>query len=222
MSSIIKREGERNVRSNDFLQEGKTDFAAKPFAVAQIALLNTKVAESAGARTEQTLSDDAARQQYAVAAQAEADLKEMMDEWVDFILPLGDEIEGIEEKFRKPRTGGKRARIARARIFAREAAPYEATLTGRGMDDDFIALLEAKADALENALSSAVLNTASRVGAVDTALLAHREANKIIKTLDPIVRKIYKNNPAKLAAWKFASHVRRDDEPEEKTPQPQS
>jgi hypothetical protein len=31
--------------------------------------------------------------------------------------------------------------------------------------------------------------------------------------LDPIIRKHYRENPAKLAEWDFASRVQRDDKP---------
>lgn len=218
MSSRIKREAERNIRSNDFLQEGKADFSANAFATGQITLLDTKITESEGAQEDKISSHGAARQNYARAAQANHELIDAMDELVDFVVPLGDEIEGIEEKFRKTRSGGKRARITRARAFAAEAEPIKDILIGRGLDEDFIENLRAKADALENALSGAVSETEKRIGATDTALIAHRAANKIVSTLDPIVRKVYKNNPAKLAAWKFASRVQRDAESKPKPP----
>lgn len=213
MTSRIKREAERNIRANDFLQEGKADFAANAFATGQIALLEAKIAESRGAHEEKISSDGAARQNYAIAAHANQELIEAMDEVVDFVLPLGDEIEGIEEKFRKPRSGGKRGRINRARAFASDAEPIKDILIGRGMDEDFVENLRAKADALENALSGAVSETEKRVGATDTVLLAHKAANKIVSTIDPVVRKVYKTNPAKLAAWDYASRVWRDAQP---------
>ncbi len=216
MASRITREGERNIRSNDFLQEDKADFAANAFATAQITALAAEIANTGNFYEEQISNDGGARQNYNIAAQAEAVLKQAMDDIVDFAETMADEIEGIEEKFRRPRSGGKRGRLARARAFAADAVQYEAIFTKRGLDANFIADLTAKADALEQALASAVSETGARVGATESKMQSHKKANKIIASLDPIVRKHYRDNPAKLAAWNFASHVQRDDKPKPK------
>jgi len=213
MASRMVRENERNIRANDFLQEGKADFVANVYATEQIDELKTEIDEGGDAREEQISSDGGARQNYEVAETANEKLKNAMDDVIDFAETMTDEIDGIEEKFRRVRTGGKRARIARARAIAADAAPYEALFTGRGLDENFIADLNAKADALEQALANAVSETGKRVGATDKRYLSVQKASKIVKNLDPIVRLRYRGNPAKLAAWNFAAHVQRDAEP---------
>jgi len=40
-----------------------------------------------------------------------------------------------------------------------------------------------------------------------------------LEQIGPIVRRVYRNDPAKLAAWNFASHVERHA-PVPRTPQP--
>lgn len=211
--SRITRENERNIRSKDFLQTNTADFAANAFVTAQIALLTTKIAETGDAQELQISSGGAARQQYEIAEEVNDALKEIMRDVADYAVTMADEIEGIEEKFRLSRSGGKRGRIARARAFATDAEPHKALFVERGMESNFIELLNTRADALEQALSSAVTKVAERVGSTATRMLAHKECNKIITRLDPVIRKHYRNNPAKLAEWDFASHVQRDDKP---------
>ena len=216
MASRLTSESERNVRANDFLRESKDDFAANAFANAQIALLDAKLAETGSFHEQQISNDGGARQNYEIAAQTDADLREAMRDIADFAATMADEIEGVEEKFRVTRSGGKRGRIARARAFAIDAAAHKKLFIERGLDTDFIEKLNAKADALEQALSNAVSKTAERVGSTESKLQTHKNANKIITTLDPIIRKFYRDNPAKLAAWNFASHVQRDEKPKPK------
>ena len=125
-----------------------------------------------------------------------------------------------DRKFRITRSGGKRARIIRARVFATDALPHEELFKKRGMEANFTALLTTNADRLEQALSSAASETARRVGSTNTIIQTHRNSNKIITMLDPIVQKRYRDNPAKLAAWKFASHIQRDEKPKPKPTNP--
>jgi hypothetical protein len=218
MAGRMIRENERNIKSDDFLQENKNDFTGNTFATAQIAALKVKVAESNEASEEQIASDGNARAFYDIAEDANEKLKDIMDDVIDFAVTLADEIEGIEEKFRRVRTGGKRGRIARARVFAAEAEPHKALFIGRGLEGNFIEALNTNADALEQALANAVSETGKRVGSTDKKRLSIKDASKIVTSLDPIVRKRYRDNPAKLAAWIFASHVQRDAQPPQPTP----
>jgi hypothetical protein len=65
-----------------------------------------------------------------------------------------------------------------------------------------------------------------RAGATASIPEAIREGTDAIKTLDAIINRIYKGNPATLTAWETASHVQRsprrrpedDTKPEPPTP----
>jgi hypothetical protein len=214
------REDERNIRSNDFLQESKADFAANTYATTQIEALRAEIETVEDAREEQISSDGGARQNYEIAETANAELKEAMDDVIDFAVTMADEIEGIEEKFRRTRTGGKRARLARARAIAADALPYKSIFIGRGLEDNFIENLKAKADALEQALAGAVSETGKRVGATSQKTLSIKKSSRIVENLDPIVRKRYRDNPAKLAAWNYASRVWREAQSKTVPPAP--
>lgn len=213
MASRITRENERNIRTNDFLQTNIRDFAGNTFAMTQNELLRIKMQATGIAREMQISKHGAARQQYEIAEEATDALKQAMRDIADFAVTMADDIEGIEEKFRIPRSGGKRGRIARARAFATDAADYKELFIERGLASDFIEDLTQKADALEQALESASAKTAERVGSTESKLQAHKEANKIITRLNPIVQMLYRNNPIKLSEWNFASHLQRDEKP---------
>jgi hypothetical protein len=212
MSGRIVRESERNIRANDFLQEHKNDYTGNAFVTAKIAELKTEVTNAGNFYEEQISSHGDARRHYEIAADANDKLWQAMRDIADYAETMEDEVDGIEEMFRLTRSGGKRGRIARARAFAADAARYKEIFIGRGLEEDFIEDLNAKADALEQALSSAVSGTAGRVSATESKIQSFKKANKIIMALDPIIRRIYRNDPAKLAGWDFASHVQRDTE----------
>ncbi|MCD9184819.1 MAG: hypothetical protein LUM44_00180 [Pyrinomonadaceae bacterium] len=218
MPSRFNREAERNIRTNDFLQENKTDFTANAFVTGKIAELKTELETMGDKREEQISSDGGARQNYDIAEEANDSLKELMQDVADLAVTMGDDIEGIEEKFRFTRTGGKRARLARARAFATDALEHRAMFVERGLESNFIDELNARADALEQALENAVSKTAARVGAVESKMQSHKKQKKIIEQLDPIIRRHYRDNPAKLAAWEFASKIQRDEQPKTKPP----
>lgn len=208
-----KRENERNIRSNDFLQENVTDFADNIYMKAQIPLLNAEVKAAQAARETQISKAGGARYNYALAADAEDDLDEIIEEIAGFAGSLTDDFPELDEKFRRPRGSSRRRKIAAARAFAADGDTYIEAFKGRGMEANFPTILRTRADALEQALSTAVMETAGRVGATGNFPVHVRNASKIIKAVDPVVRKIYKNNPAKLAAWNFASRVQRDAKP---------
>ena len=126
---------------------------------------------------------------------------------------------GFNELFPYPTGSGKRKLIAEARAAADNAAAHEQKFTDRGMEADFIADLRQKADALDNALNNAASSTGKRVGATDTLGKEVEAASDIVEEINPIVKKVYKNNPTNLAAWKFASHVERHT-PKPRAPKP--
>lgn len=183
---------------------------------AQISALDGKIDAIEAEQETKISKDGGVRFNYGLADDAEEKLDEIIEEVADFAASMTDEFPELDEKFRKPRGSSRRRKIAAARAFAADAVDYKAAFKGRGMDADFMEILGARADALEEALAAAGLETAERVGATGNLPLLVKDANKIIKSVDPIVRKKYRDNPAKLAAWVFASKVQRDAQPKPK------
>lgn len=210
MSSKLQREIEMEIRSNDFLQENKNDFTGNAYATTQFAALDAKVDEIQDEQETKVSKTGGARYNYALADEAEEKLDEIIEEVADFAASMTDQFPEFDEKFRKPRGSSRRRKITTARVFADDGDAYINEFKGRGMEADFTTTLRTRADALEQALAAAVSDIAGRVGATGNLPVLSRDAKKIVKSVDPIVRKVYKNNPAKLAAWDFATHVQRD------------
>ncbi len=202
------RETARNIRSDDFLTARAADFAGIPAAAAMIVELTAKAAKVAQEYQNQLSKGGDARQDYSIYKDAIEDLEDEMKEIRDIAVSMAKKIPGLEEKFRIPR-GGNAALIASGYVFADDAEAIKQSFEDYGMDKNFITRLRTKADFAAAAKAKAEASTGGRVGATSTLEQDVDDASDLVESLNPIVKKIYRNNPANLAAWKFASRVER-------------
>ena len=214
MNGKQRRETDRNIRANDFLTENAADFSGNAVARAKIAALAAKNAKVALEIQNQMSGETNVRHDYAAVDDAFETLLDEMRDIRDFADSMAKEDAGLSKKFRVPLNGGKRNLIAAARVNADDAAQYKQMFIDYGLDATFIEDLRAKADAAEQALNAAGASTGDKVGATDTLAQDVKETSSIVESIDPIVRRVFRNNPTKLAAWTFASHIERH------TPQP--
>jgi hypothetical protein len=209
MDNRQQRETERNVRSDVFLTENTADFAANAVATAKIAALTTQSAKVEATRQKQMAGDGAIRQDYDVYKDAFDVLLDEMRSVRDFANSIGREVPGLEKKFRLPRGGGKGAIITAANVFADDAAEHKQMFLDYGMDKEFIEHLREKAAAAQDALNKATGTTGEKVGATDALEADVQAASDTVESIDPIVQRVYRDNPTKLAAWTYASHLER-------------
>ena len=209
MDSRQQRENERNVRSEQFLTENQADFANNQVATAKIADLKAKNAKVAEIAQKQMAGDTSVRQDYVNYQDVFDELLGEMRSVRDFAESISRTVPGLEKKFRLPRSGGKPAVLIAAEVFADDAQQYKETFLDYGMDADFIEHLRAKAADAQAALNRAEASIGERVGATDTLEIEVKAASDIVLSLDPIVRRIYRDNPTKLAAWDYASRLER-------------
>ncbi len=209
MDNRQQRENERNVRSSVFLSENAADFAGNAVATAKIAALTAQNAKVETVAQAQMATGGAVRQDYDVYRDAYDALLDEMRSIRDFAASMGREIPGLEQKFRLPRSGGKGALVTAANVFAADADEYKQTFLDYGMDAEFVEHLREKASAVQAALDAAEATTGARVGATDTLEIEVDRASDLVESIDPIVRRLYRSLPTKLAAWNFASHLER-------------
>ena len=221
MDGRQKRETDRNIRARDFLNENQTDFAAIPAAVTMIADLTAQAAKVQQEYENQLSGDGEVKQNYSVVKDTYQELLEEMRDISGFARSIGRSITGFADLFHIPAGGSRRKIIAAARVFADNAAPREQEFINYGMDANFINDLRDRADALETALNEAEATTGNRVGATDTLGRDVDAATRTVESIDPIVRRVYRANPTKLAAWTFASHVERHT-PVPRVPKPKT
>lgn len=209
MNDEQRRENERNIRSDDFLTENSSDFTGILMAVTLIQELTTRTANGRQAFENQLAGDSDVRRDYDVVRSTYRALLADMREIAGLARSIGRQVVGFEELFQVPPGSGKRRLVAEAAVFADNGQAQRQLFLDAGMEADFVADLQAKAAALETALNEAAASTGERVGATDTLGADISAASDAVEMLDPIVRRVYRNDRAKLAAWVFASHVER-------------
>jgi hypothetical protein len=116
---------------------------------------------------------------------------------------------GVTEKFRVPHNQSDQNVLAAARAFAAAALPLKAEFVKRGMRPDFIEDLEAKTEALDNAIKSKIESRGSHVESTAAIDDATERGIAALRELDPIMRNTLADDTVGLAAWLSASHVER-------------
>lgn len=116
---------------------------------------------------------------------------------------------GFNRLFRIPDGNNDQLLIAAAREFVSEATNFKAELLRFALPADFIEDLEEDITAFENILNEKAQASGERVSATASIDDEIERGMNAARRLDAIVRNIYRDNPAKLAAWTTARHVRR-------------
>lgn len=221
MTGKQRRETDRNIRAGDFLTENAADFAGNAVAAAKIAQLTAQNAKVEQEFQNQMSGAGSVRQDYADVDNAFEILIDEMRDIRGFADSMAKETPGLDKKFRIPAVGGKRNLIAAARVNADDAEQYKQMFIDYGLPATFITDLRAKADDAEQALNTAEASVGNKVGATDTLARDVKETNSIVESIDPIARRVYRDNPTRLAAWTFASHVERHT-PQPSAPKPET
>lgn len=209
MDNRQQRETERNVRSGIFLTENAAYFSKNTVATAKIAALTAQNAKIETTYQKQMAGDGTIKQDYDVYRDVFDALLDEMRSVRDFANSMGREVPGLEKKFRLPRSGGKSAMVAAGYVFADDAVEHEQMFLAYGMDAGFIKNLRDKADAARAALNKVEAMTGERVGATGTLEADVKAATDTVESIDPIVKRVYRADPTKLAAWIYASHLER-------------
>jgi hypothetical protein len=218
MKDKERRINETGIRVSDFFSSRQAAFSGNAVATAKITLLGQKLANFAQQHEAQIAGGGTAKQKTRFSDMHFDELKDAMRDIVNFATSMARDIDGLENKFRMPRSSGKRNLIAAARVFAVDAQTFQTDFKNYGMPGGFIENLTAKADDLEQTISDSNLAKETRVGATSELGSQSKDIVDVVRQLDPIVRMIYRNDAANLAAWTFASHIQRDDKPKPKPP----
>jgi hypothetical protein len=114
---------------------------------------------------------------------------------------------GLDGKFLMPRSGGDQALLNSARAFQTDAAAFSAQLISLGLPATFLTQLGTDITAFEASITAKGAGVGAQAGATGGLENTAHQAAIALHVLKTIVPNIYKNNPAKLAAWATASHV---------------
>lgn len=130
-------------------------------------------------------------------------------------------IPGQEENFRFDTRLKEQDLLTVARTAAVKALPIKAEFTKRALRIDFLEVLQASANIIEQSRSDRAEQKHAHVNATATIGSMIEAGMKRVRELDIIMRNLFADDPGMLAAWISASHVERPTRRRRNTPAPQ-
>ena len=116
---------------------------------------------------------------------------------------------GLYAKFRIPPDLSATELLGLAEHFVTEATPFKADFIAYGLPETFLEDLNEQIGELRDALADQAAGTRTRVTATAGIRETVDDAFVALRRVDPIVQNIFRDNPAKLAAWASAKHLER-------------
>ena len=116
---------------------------------------------------------------------------------------------GVHAKFRIPPHLSATELVAVGEHFATEALPLKTDLIAYGLPATFLEDLNEQITEVREALTDQAAGTRTRVAATASITETLEKAFTAVRRVDPIVRNIFRDQPAKLAAWASARHLER-------------
>lgn len=111
--------------------------------------------------------------------------------------------------FRLPHGGTEQKLLATARAFLKDAEPLKDKFISYGLSAGFLEDLQFDIDEYDLAAGGKLSATGETVSATAAIGDAVRNGLEALRRLRAIVPNVYRDNPAKLAAWTTAGHVER-------------
>lgn len=192
----------------NFMSANSADFQAVPFVAATVAELQTETAKIAALAADKVQNTAAAKDSTVFRGDARDALRDAMEDISDtWKSGAAGDSEAVN-KFRMPR-GVDQNLIASAKAFAVEAETNKQFFLDRGMPADFVTELTAKTNSFEQFVSVSQSAKGERIGTNAAFDEPARRGKKLVISLEPIVKRIYRSNPQKTAEWLVASHIER-------------
>lgn len=111
--------------------------------------------------------------------------------------------------FRLPHGNNYQKLLAAAMAFHTNGTTHKDLLINEfDMPEDFLTVLQSRIDTLQAATGEQAGTKTAKAGATANIEAEMEEMHKALRRLRAIVPNVYEDNPAKLAEWAAASHVR--------------
>ncbi len=195
------------VSTTEFDRLNAADYSGLPDAALQFAIVRDVITKLEVFLADQTSGKrgQAVEQKSVLMAAA----KRKMKEYSAAARALNLDDAGFRRLFRVPNGDGVGKFVASGREFVEEAAAHQAQFARFGLTAADAAALAEDLDDLEAAVAAKAAAAPQTVGAtagIDDEIERGMAAETF---LDALIKIIYRNDAAKLAAWKSARHVRR-------------
>lgn len=207
MNSVINRTSEMFVRVQAFTAERAASFPAGSLGGETVAELGRVVETLTEAATTQTSGLSSVQRATAERMAAREALRESMQALARTARVMALDTPGLENKFRLPRSGSDPALLQTARAFAIDAVPLKDKFLSLAMPASFIEDFKEDIADLERAMGQQNTGRGAHVSATVSVESAAERGMNAVRKLDAIVRNMFRDDPATLAAWESARHV---------------
>lgn len=207
MNSVINRTYEMFVRVQNFTAERASSFPADSLGGETVAELKRFIETLTEAATTQTSGLSSVQRATAERMAAREALRESMQALSRTARVMGLDTPGLENKFRLPRSGSDPALLQTARAFAADALPLKDAFLRHAMPPSFVEDFKQDIADLERAVGQQNSGRGAHVSATVSVESAAERGMNAVRKLDAIVRNMFRDDPATLAAWESARHV---------------
>jgi hypothetical protein len=118
-------------------------------------------------------------------------------------------VPGIEEKFRSPGRLSDQELLTLARATATDALTFKEEFIKRGFPPDFLEDFNEDRERFEEAMSRQTQGGSVQVSSTAAVEDLAAEGMETLRELDPIMRNLFEDDPAALAAWLTARRIER-------------
>lgn len=209
MKDSDTRRYEAFLRMREFGAARAAQFPPNSFGAEKFAALGAVIAGLDEHATTQVSGLNTAQQGVTGKAAARDELRRDLEAVSRTARIMAFDTPGLEDQFRLPRGPKDQDLLNTARAFAVAAQPLAAEFTRRGLPANFLADLASEIEVFEQAVNRKTEGRAAHVAATAAIDDLIEDGMKHLRQLDTVVRNIFADDPATLAAWTSASHVER-------------
>lgn len=209
MLGIQRRQSAMFLKVRDFFTQYGAAFPAGSIGATLFAALLAIIAQIEQLSAEKISAIGEVERSIEIKGNAKDFLEDMLENIAGMAVTMSYEIAGLANKFKMPNNRSVRNLIATGRAFASDAVEFKADFLRYEFEDNFIEQLTTATDALEAAYAETGEDKQERIGAIAALVPLFKDGMTIVRRLDPIVKRKFRNDAAALAAWTFAKHVER-------------
>ena len=207
MDGDERRRVEMFIRVRQFGVDNVADFPAGSIGATQFAAINTAIDEVEQFAGDQAASSGDARQLFVTKDTARENLREDMFEISRTARAMIYQFDGIDAKFRMPRSQSDQNLLAAARGFYDDSEKYDTEFQAYGLSATFRADLLTAIEAFENSIDPTGTAIDDQVAATANIGESIRRGMIARRILEGVAKHKYNSNVGKLAAWLSACHL---------------
>jgi hypothetical protein len=209
MNDRERREFEMALTALLFLKEYQAEYFQNiPAVAAAIAVLQAETDRLRDLGADKVSTTGEAKDKTIFKGDLRDALRDAMQDVADMWRPMAKNYENAQNKFRMP-NGSDQLMIDTAGSFIEDATPLLEDFKGRGMPANFITDLTTKRDAFDAVVNESEAARLTRIGVNAQFREPLRKCRAAVDDVDPIVKMVFRDDPAKRAEWLTASHVQR-------------